>query len=64
MSIFIDELAFKGSQYLAIGKLAILIATVIAAVAALVLGRLLLPQELDPDVAQLSPAQAEASTEY
>ena len=64
MAIFIDELAFAGMPFLAIGKLAILIATAVAAIAALVLGRVLLPRELAPDVAAMSPADVEASTEY
>jgi NhaA family Na+:H+ antiporter len=64
MSIFIDELAFKGSVFLGAGKLAILVATAVAAVLALVLGRLLLPRTLSPDVAAVSAAEAEASTEY
>ena len=65
MSIFIAELAFTGSaEILNIGKLAILLATGTAAALGLALGRLLLPRELDPDVAALTPAQVEASTEY
>jgi NhaA family Na+:H+ antiporter len=64
MSIFIDELAFKGSpMFIGAGKLAILVATAVAAGLALIVGRLLL-RKLAPDVAALSAAQAEASTEY
>jgi len=65
MAIFIAELAFPGSPYLGLGKLAILIATAIAGIASLLLGRALLPRGVENSVAaKLSPADVEASTEY
>jgi NhaA family Na+:H+ antiporter len=64
MAIFIAELAFQDPALLAIAKLAIILATTAAAVAALLLGRLFLPRELEPEVARLTPADVEASTEF
>jgi NhaA family Na+:H+ antiporter len=65
MAIFIAELAFPGSPYLGLAKLAILIATAAAAIGALLLGRFTLPPQVaDPFAARLSPADAEASTEF
>ncbi|MEM9492409.1 MAG: Na+/H+ antiporter NhaA, partial [Myxococcota bacterium] len=65
MAIFIAELGFKGmDDTLALGKLAILLASFAAAVLGLILGRMLLPSQLAPDVAAVSEAEAEASTEY
>jgi Na+:H+ antiporter, NhaA family len=64
MSIFIDELAFKGApMFIGAGKLAILVATAMAAGLALILGRLML-SKMSPDVAALTAAEAEASNEY
>ncbi|MCG8423485.1 MAG: Na+/H+ antiporter NhaA [Proteobacteria bacterium] len=65
MSIFIAELAFaNASSILSLGKLSILLATGVATIVGLGLGRGLLSRELDPEVAALTPAQVEASTEY
>jgi NhaA family Na+:H+ antiporter len=44
MAIFIAELAFPTSESLALGKAAILAASVLAAVGALVFGRALFPR--------------------
>ena len=64
MSIFIAELAFAGQPgLLAVSKLAILIATTLAAVVGLIAGRALL-REVDPEIAKMTPAQVEASTEF
>jgi len=65
MAIFIAELAFAGEPILlGLSKLSILIATAAAGVIAMVVGRLLLPKDLDPTVSRMTPAQAERSTEY
>ena len=65
MAIFIAELAFLGSPHLSLAKLAILIATALAAIAGLVLGRVVLPRTVaDPIAAKLTPADVEASTEF
>lgn len=64
MSIFIAELAFVGSPaLLGLAKLAILIGTGVAAAVGLTIGVLILPR-VPSDVAQLTPSQAERSTEY
>ncbi len=63
MAIFIAELAFVGSQSLAISKLAVLVASAVAGVGSLVLGALVLPKVLPHDVSSVSAAQAEASTD-
>lgn len=64
MSIFIAELAFVTPEHLGIAKLAILGATAVAAIGGLMLGRLLLAKELAPDIARMTPAEAETSTDY
>jgi len=65
MAIFIAELAFVGSPHLSVAKLSILIATALAGIGGLLLGRVLLPREIaDPVAAKLSPADAESSTVY
>ncbi len=64
MSIFIAELAFPGSELLGAAKLAVLIATGVAATVGLGLGALLLPKQLDPDVANVTAEEAESSTTY
>lgn len=65
MAIFIAELAFAGAPHLPVAKLSILVATALAAVAGLAVGRFALPRRVtDPVAAELSPADAEASTEY
>ncbi|WP_428268661.1 Na+/H+ antiporter NhaA [Haliangium sp.] len=65
MAIFIASLAFKTHpDVLGMSKLAILSATAVTGTLAMVVGRVILPRELDPDVAATTPAQAEASTEY
>ncbi|GAB4558345.1 MAG: Na+/H+ antiporter NhaA [Haliangiales bacterium] len=65
MAIFIAGLAFTNQpEVLGTAKLAILSATAVAGVAAMVLGRLILPRELDPEVASKTASQVEASTEF
>lgn len=65
MAIFIAELAFRGAPaILGMAKLAILGATSVAGILAMVLGILALPRELDPEIAAKTPAQVEASTEF
>jgi NhaA family Na+:H+ antiporter len=64
MSIFIAELGFRDPRLLSAAKLAVLIATAVAAIAGLGLGRLLLPRHVSDDVAAVTPGEAEASTEY
>lgn len=64
MSIFIAELAFKGSPgLLGLAKLAILGATAAAGIAGMVLGRLFL-SEPDAQVAAMTASQAERSTDF
>lgn len=64
MAIFIGELAFKGQpELLEVAKMAILGATALAAVTALILGAVLLPRAA-PEIARLTPAEVEASNEY
>ncbi len=63
MSIFIGDLAFKGqTELLTIAKLGILIATAFAGAIGMGLGRFVLPK-LQPDIAAVGAAEAEASTE-
>ena len=65
MSIFIAELGFAHAKpVLDIGKLSILVASTGAAIIGLIFGRILLPRDLDPAIADITAAQAEASTEY
>jgi len=64
MAIFIAELAFPGSPFLGVAKLAVLIGSAIIAVIGLTLGKLLLSDKLPPDIARISVADAESSTEY
>ena len=65
MAIFIAELAFRGNpEILGVAKLAILGATAVAGGLAMLIGRVALPLELDPEVAAKSPAEVEASTEF
>lgn len=62
MSLFVAQLAFADAVLLASAKLAILVASTIAAIAALGLGALLLPQRVEAGAAA-SADEAEASTE-
>jgi NhaA family Na+:H+ antiporter len=65
MAIFIAELAFTDAEMLSVAKLAILIATVLAAMIALLSGRFLLTGEEQPTaVARASASEIEATTEY
>ena len=64
MAIFIGELAFAGSPSLQVAKLAVLIASATAAAVGLVAGNLILPKELPEDVASVTVAEAEKSTEF
>ncbi|MEZ4371183.1 MAG: Na+/H+ antiporter NhaA [Polyangiaceae bacterium] len=64
MAIFIAELAFAGSPFLGVSKLAVLIGSGLIAVIGLVLGKLLLSDKLPEEIARISVARAESSTEY
>ncbi|WP_045119630.1 Na+/H+ antiporter NhaA [Haliangium ochraceum] len=65
MAIFIAGLAFKGEpELLTAAKFSILVASAVTGILALVLGRLFLSRDLDPEVAAMTPAQAESSTTY
>ncbi len=65
MAIFIAELAFADAQMLGVAKLAILVATALAAAIALLSGRLLLTGKEQPAaVAGASASEIEATTEY
>jgi NhaA family Na+:H+ antiporter len=64
MSIFIGELAFKSApELLGAAKLAILIATSVAAFLGLGLGAYML-RKVDPEIAELKASDVEKSTEY
>lgn len=63
MSLFIAQLAFGGSHLLSAAKLGVLIASAAAGVAALVLGRMILPARPVSTAAQTAD-EAEASTEH
>lgn len=63
MAIFIASLAFSDPGMLAASKLAILIASGVAGIAALLAGRLLLPAHPGDDAASVTPEEAEASME-
>jgi len=62
MAIFIAGMAFPDPASLGVAKLAILVASAIAGVVALAVGRLLLPARPSPEVAAVGLAEAEAST--
>ena len=65
MSIFIGGLAFPGHpEYLSVAKIAILAATAISAIAGIVLGMWTFRKPLAPDVAKVTAAEAETSTDY
>ncbi|MBT8494579.1 MAG: Na+/H+ antiporter NhaA, partial [Deltaproteobacteria bacterium] len=66
MAIFIAELAFLNEQVLlGLSKLAILMATAFAGIAALILAPFVLKKEdIDPTASQMTPAQVESSTEF
>lgn len=64
MAIFIAELAFPGSSFLGVGKLAILIGSALIAVVGLLAGRVMLPKELPDDIADIGVHEAERSTEF
>ncbi len=59
MAIFIAGLAFTRGEHLNAAKTAVLTASVFAAVAGLVAGRIVLPR---PDAPDVSPSEAESST--
>jgi NhaA family Na+:H+ antiporter len=64
MAIFISELAFAGSEFLGVAKLAVLLGTALSAGLGLALGWWILrPEEEEGDVVY-SDADVEASTEY
>lgn len=62
MAIFISELAFADPSLLAMSKLGVLAATVVAGGTALLAGRAVLPREQPSDVAAISDTAAESST--
>jgi len=65
MSIFIARLAFPGSpEMLDVAKLGVLLGTAVAAIGGLAMGRFLMPERLAPDVAAVTPSEAESSSEY
>jgi NhaA family Na+:H+ antiporter len=64
MAIFIAGLALPSREHLGVAKLAVLVASALAGVVALLAGRFLLPARQDPDVAALSVDDVEASTRY
>ncbi|MDH5643697.1 MAG: Na+/H+ antiporter NhaA [Gemmatimonadota bacterium] len=65
MAIFISELAFAGSDELrAVGKLAVLIGTVIAGVGAYLLGRTVLSADQSEVLANVSASEIEGETKY
>jgi NhaA family Na+:H+ antiporter len=61
MALFIAQLAFPAGALLEIAKLAILVASAIAALGALLLGRLL--TQVPTEVGAATEAEAEASTD-
>jgi NhaA family Na+:H+ antiporter len=61
MALFIAQLAFGSGDHLETAKLAILVASVLAAALAYLLGRAILPPQTPPGSAA-TPAEAEAST--
>ena len=63
MAIFIAGLAFPDPGMLAASKLAVLVASTIAGVTALVAGRFLLPAKPAEEGGAITPEEAEASTE-
>lgn len=62
MAIFIAGLAFSDPELLAVAKLAVLGASLAAGLGGLLAGFILLPRVLAPDVAAVSPDQAEKSS--
>ncbi len=62
MSLFIAHLAFPGSVLLADAKLGILVASAVAAIVSLLVGRLMLHTAIAPDAA-VTADEAESSTE-
>ena len=62
MAIFIAELAYGDPDLLAVAKLGVLAATAVAAVAALVLGRILLPAQ-PAEVADVGESSVESTTD-
>jgi NhaA family Na+:H+ antiporter len=62
MAIFIAELAFGDPDLLAVAKLGVLAATAVAAIVALVLGRIMLPAQPDA-VADVGESSVESTTE-
>jgi NhaA family Na+:H+ antiporter len=61
MAIFIAELAFGDPDLLAVAKLGVLAATAVAAIVALVLGRIMLPAQPDA-VADVGESSVESTT--
>ncbi len=62
MAIFIAELAYGDPDLLAVAKLGVLAATAVAAIAALVLGRIMLPAQPDA-VADVGESSVESTTD-
>lgn len=63
MAIFIGSLAFTDPTMLAAAKLAVLVASAVAGILALLCGRVLLPLKAGADTASITPEEAESSTE-
>ena len=64
MALFIGALAFEDPSMLAVGKLSVLIASAVAGVVGLLVGRMVLPVGLPTDVDHTTPDEAERSTTY
>ncbi len=63
MAIFIGELAFSDAM-LTVGKLGVLVGTIVASALALVAGVVLLPKGRAKEVGEITLSDAEGKTEY
>ena len=64
MALFIGELAFTDASMLAVGKVAVLLASAVSGTVALVVGFKMLPAAQSTDVEGKSPGDAERMTDY
>ena len=64
MAIFIAELAYSGAQLLVVAKLGVIIATILAGVAALLGGLVLLPKRSAETIRAITDSQFESSPEF
>ncbi len=64
MAIFIAELAFADEAMLSVAKLGVLVATAVAAIAGLLLGRVLIPAQQPAEMVDVTASDAEGSTEF